>query len=211
MSGQSVDSIRARLQGQTFLTCGGAETYLSFVQQFPLRDFCAFEVLDDELAWEALARDFFAPTARRAAEHGLGFVTDCLTWRASPDYVGALDYPPGKVADFNTRAVARMRRFVDEWCSPEPPDVLFSAEVGPRGDGYAVTEGTPSIDAARDYHCVQLSALAGAGVDVVTALTMTTADEAIGLVHASREFETPVLVSPTVRGGRAPAGRLHPS
>ena len=38
---------QALTSGRTFLTFGGGETYLLFQQGFPLREFCAFEVVRD--------------------------------------------------------------------------------------------------------------------------------------------------------------------
>ncbi len=53
--------------GTTFLTFPGVETYMLFEQQFPLRDFCAFEVFEDDNAWKELGERLLAPTARAAA------------------------------------------------------------------------------------------------------------------------------------------------
>jgi len=39
--------------GRSFLTFGGVETHLIFDKGVELREFAAFEVLDDEAAWRA--------------------------------------------------------------------------------------------------------------------------------------------------------------
>jgi S-methylmethionine-dependent homocysteine/selenocysteine methylase len=58
---------------------------------------------------------------------------------------------------------------------------------------------------AEAYHAVQIAALTGA--DTLTALTLTYADEAIGIVRAAREAALPVVVSFTVEtDGRLPSG-----
>ena len=86
-------------------------------------------------------------------------------------------------------------------------DVLLTADVGPRGDGYKVADDQLTPQAARDYHRAQLGVLAGAGVDLVCALTMTSVAEAIGVVLAAREHGLPVIVSPTVEtDGTLPDG-----
>ena len=63
------------------------------------------------------------------------------------------------------------------------------------------------MEAAFDYHRAQLSVLAGTGVDVVCAWTMTNANEAIGITRAAAELDLPIIVSPTVEtDGRLPDG-----
>ena len=53
-----------------FLTPGGTETYLMFQQGYPLREMCAFDVIDDEEAWQRLARDYFRPIFAAARDSG---------------------------------------------------------------------------------------------------------------------------------------------
>jgi hypothetical protein len=74
--------IAKALAERTFLTFAGNETYLLFVQKFPLREFCAFEVVDDDAAWARLERDLLAPIADAAAARGLGLLADSFVWRA---------------------------------------------------------------------------------------------------------------------------------
>ena len=50
----STDAIRTALGERKFLTFAGDETYLIYVQGFPLREFCAFEVFADEQAWRRM-------------------------------------------------------------------------------------------------------------------------------------------------------------
>jgi S-methylmethionine-dependent homocysteine/selenocysteine methylase len=63
-----------------------------------------------------------------------------------------------------------------------------------------------TAEEAEAYHAVQIASLNGA--DTVTALTMTYADEAIGIVRAARKAGLPVVVSFTVEtDGRLPSGQ----
>lgn len=195
------------LASRTFLTFGGNETFLLFVQQYPLREFCAFEVVDDETAWSRLENELQRPIFDAAARNGHGVITDSLVWRASRDYVERLGHKD--VASVNQRAIARTRLMIEEWKTTGSParatPVILAADVGPRGDGYAAD--TLSADVACSYHAPQLDALAAAGADLVVALTMTNVPETIGLVRAAARAGLPVLVSPTVEtDGTVPDG-----
>jgi homocysteine S-methyltransferase len=57
------------------------------------------------------------------------------------------------------------------------------------------------------YHAVQIASFAGTSADMVCALTLTTADEAVGIVRAARAEGLPVAVSFTLEtDGRLPDG-----
>ncbi len=204
-------AVATMLSSRLFLTFGGNETYLLFVQGYPLREFCAFEVTGDEPVWQRLESGLLRPIADAAAERGLGLITDCMVWRASPDYVDRLGHGDLGVAGVNRRAVQRTKRFVDEWrASSEAAracPVILGADLGPRGDGYAVGAGAASVEAARDYHSPQVEALASAGIDLLIPLTMTSVNETIGVVRAAQRAGVPVLISPTVEtDGSVPDG-----
>ena len=84
--------------------------------------------------------------------------------------------------------------------------MVISGAIGPRGDGYVVGEQMTTSE-ARSYHLLQTRAFAEAGADLVTAVTMTYPEEAIGVVEAARAVALPVVVSFTVEtDGRLPDG-----
>jgi homocysteine S-methyltransferase len=61
---------------------------------------------------------------------------------------------------------------------------------------------------AERYHARQIGTFAETAADLVTALTMTYAEEAIGIVRAARSVEMPAVVSFTVEtDGRLPSGQ----
>lgn len=205
------DALKALEAGRTFLTPGGTETFMLFQQGFPLRDGCAFEILDDEPAWARLGREYLAPIFSAARTHGHGLLLDTLAWRAHPDFVRALGYPASDLARFNELGVIRTREAVAAWRASTPGgaafEVVITADVGPRGDGYQVADRQLTPEAARDYHRAQIEVLARAGVELVCALTMTSVAEAIGVTLAAREHGLPVIVSPTVEtDGTLPDG-----
>jgi len=202
---------RVLTSGTTFLTFAGGETHLLFQQGFPLREFCAFEVLRDDRAFERMATMLLRPIVDAAAAGGFGVITDCFLWRASPDYVAKLGYAPEDVRRFNHEGVELLRRLlVDAASRPggHAGPLVLAADPGPRGDGYKLEAGqTLDAEAARAYHTPQLAALADTDVAVVTALTMTSVAEAVGLGRAARDVGLPLIVSPTVEtDGRLPDG-----
>ena len=67
--------------------------------------------------------------------------------------------------------------------------------MGPRGDGHLAEDRAGE---AAEYHRAQCMSFAVAGVDVVHAMTISEAAEAIGVVRAARAAGLPVGVSFTV-------------
>jgi len=64
-----------------------------------------------------------------------------------------------------------------------------------------------SADEARAYHRDQVASLADAGADMVSAITMTYPEEAIGFASAAADAGVPAIVSFTVEtDGRLPDG-----
>lgn len=133
-------------------------------------------------------------------------------WRAQPDFLTKLGRDPDHLGHINRRAVSETRALVERWCQRHGTDemtlpILIAADIGPRGDGYKVDETDVTPAAAKAYHQLQIKALAEAGVDLVCALTMTTAAESIGIVQASSACGLPVIISATVEtDGRLPDG-----
>jgi S-methylmethionine-dependent homocysteine/selenocysteine methylase len=184
------------------LTDGGLETTLIFHEGVELPEFAVFPLLETDDG-RATLRRYFAPFVALAGEHGACLSLDTPTWRANPDWGSRLGYDADALARVNREAVAFCREL-----AREAPGVAVRVNgvIGPRGDGYVVDERM-SVDQARDYHRPQLEALAEAGADVVSALTMTYAEEATGIVLAAREAGVPLIASLTVEtDGRLPDG-----
>lgn len=108
------------------------------------------------------------------------------------------------MADVNRRAV----QFVAEVASRRPDvDTVVNGAIGPRGDGYVV-EDMMSAAEATNYHALQVEALASGGADMVSAITMTNVEEAIGIARAASRVGIPVVISFTVEtDGRLPSGQ----
>jgi S-methylmethionine-dependent homocysteine/selenocysteine methylase len=180
------------------------ETTLIFDGGLDLPLFAAFVLLDDDDGVDAL-RAYYRPYVATAREQGVGIVLDTPTWRANPDWGARLGYSAAALADVDRRGVALLEELRDE-ARGEPPIVICGC-IGPRGDGYRV-DGTMTAAEAAAYHAPQIEAFAGTAADMVGALTLTYADEAIGIVRAAEQHAMPVAVSFTVEtDGRLPSGQ----
>jgi S-methylmethionine-dependent homocysteine/selenocysteine methylase len=192
------------LSGGRFITDGGMETTLIHHAGLDLPHFAAFVLLDDARGVEALG-SYYRTYVDVARDRGVGLILDTPTWRANPDWGARLGYSPAALVDIDRRAVALLAALRAE-TGGEPP-LVISGCVGPRGDGYRADERMAAAE-AKEHHAPQIGAFADAGADLVSALTLTYADEAVGIVQAAQETAIPVVVSFTVEtDGRLPSGQ----
>jgi homocysteine S-methyltransferase len=193
-----------QLNGETFLTDGGIETVLIFEQGVRLPEFAAFPLVRSGHGRDLL-RAYYEPYLDIASAHGAGFLLGTPTWRASADWGERLGYSAVDVAEANRQAASLLR--VLRATRPDGGTILIEGIVGPRGDGYAVGE-TMTPEQAEAYHLAQIEALQEGGVDLVCALTLTYADEAVGIVRAAQRAGVPVAIFFTVEtDGRLPSGQ----
>lgn len=195
-----------QLSGRPMVTDGGLETDLIFNHGVSLPEFAAYPLVDDPRG-RGLLVDYYDGYASIAARADAGLLLESPTWRANPDWGGRLGHSADDLARANAAAVGLLHslreRYRDELGLA---DVLVVGMVGPRGDGYR-SDDAPAPDEAADYHRAQVAAFAAAGADLVTAYTLTTPGEAVGVVEACREHDLPVAVSFTVEvDGRLPDG-----
>lgn len=193
-----------QLSDTLFLTDGGLETTLIFHQGVDLPYFAAFDLLKDEDGTETLRR-YYAHYAQIAQQQNMGFVLEAPTWRANPDWASKLGYDAVTLADANRKAIGLMLEIRDRYETSLAPMVI-SGNLGPRGDGYRADLKMTSKQ-ARDYHGPQIETFAMTDADMVAAFTLNYAEEAIGVVQASRDHDMPVAISFTVEtDGRLPSG-----
>jgi S-methylmethionine-dependent homocysteine/selenocysteine methylase len=192
-------------QGRLFVTDGGLETELVFHDGLDLPCFAAFPLLDSADGRARLRRyyDGYLDIARK---HRVGFVVETPTWRANPDWAGQLGYSAEQLVAAN-RAAVELAEEVRAAAVTDGVTAVVSGCVGPRGDGYDPGSAmTP--DEAQRYHSVQIATFADTTADQVTAITMTNAEEAIGIVRAAAEAGIPAAISFTVEtDGRLPTGQ----
>lgn len=193
-----------QLDGGLFVTDGGIETTLIFHRGLDLPAFAAFDLLKDDEGAEQL-RLYYAAYASLARERGLGLVLESPTWRANPGWAEKIGYSLDELDALNRKAIALMEELRAEYASNSP--VVISGCVGPHGDGYAPDTMLSPGD-AKNYHSVQIGTFADTAADMVTAITMTYAEEAIGVTRAAQEVGLPVAISFTVEtDGRLPSRR----
>lgn len=187
------------------MTDGGIETTLIFHDGFDLPEFAAIDLLRSEEGTEAL-RSYYARYAKLAIELGIGFVLESPTWRASPRWAARLGYSAAELEELNRTAIALMEEIRDQYEGLKAPFVI-SGCVGPQGDGY-VPEELLSAEAAESYHSTQIATFAETSADMATAITMTYAAEAVGIVRAASREGLPAAISFTVEtDGRLPSGQ----
>lgn len=194
-----------QLGADPFVTDGGIETTLVHLEGIDLPGFAAFVLLDDDGDDGASLRDYYRSYGQLSRSLGIGVVLDTPTWRANRDWGATLGYDAAALVDVNRRAVALLDEIRASYQTAANP-IVVSGCVGPRGDGY-VSGPAMSVAVAEEYHLPQVAALADAGVDLVTATSITYPDEAAGIVFAARRSGVPVAVGFTVEtDGRLPDG-----
>ncbi|MEY2396937.1 MAG: homocysteine S-methyltransferase [Actinomycetota bacterium] len=181
-----------QIAGLNYLTEGGTETEVMYKHGFELPEFAMFPLLDQADAMDAL-RGMYARYLETAARHGFGALIGGLDYRASADWAGLLGYSNDELAEFQMRAIDFLRDVAKPYES-DLPSVLIAGVVGPRGDAYQVNREI-TTDEAEEYHSAQMSTLARAGVDLVSALTFNGVAEAVGVARAANRAGLPLCMS----------------
>src|SRR5215208_5367878 len=194
-----------QLTGDLFLTDGGIETTLIFHRGLDLPEFAAFDLLKDGAGTEEL-RGYYLPYLELAKQHEAGFVLESPTWRASPRWAEEIGYSPEELDRMNRKAVALMVELRGQYEGDVSP-LVISGCIGPQDDGYDPKQRL-SADQAAEYHSTQIETFADTDADMVTALTMTYVDEAIGIARAAQAVGIPAAISFTLEtDGRLPSGQ----
>jgi S-methylmethionine-dependent homocysteine/selenocysteine methylase len=187
----TANNILSQIEEKVFLTDGGLETVMIFHEGLPLPCFAAFDLLKDNEG-TALLRRYYRPYIDAAIQGRMGFLLDTPTWRASSDWLPQLGHRTEDVEYFNSKAVEHMHELRQEFQTADTP-MIISGAVGPRGDGY--TPGAQmTADEACAYHLPQVRALAAAGADLISAVTMNYIAEAIGIARAAEQVGLAVVV-----------------
>lgn len=194
--------ITARLPHQTddiFLTDGGTETWLMYKRGFELPEFSAFHLLNEQRSAVAL-REYYTTFAKVAVKLGTPFIFDSLTYRASRDWGALLGYSSEGLAEMNHKCFELYRECAAA-VGLAPENTLISGCIGPKGDAYQTNQDL-TAESAEAYHREQIETFKVAGVDIVTALTLNTTDEAIGIARASSGAGIPSVIAFTIEKNR---------
>jgi homocysteine S-methyltransferase len=188
--------------GGLYLADGGLETTLIFHEGTEVPYFASIDRLRTPEG-TAQVRRYYDAYAQMASDSGLGFILETPTWRGSRDWGERLGYTLDELRELNHRSVDMMRELRDAFGHPE---WVISGCIGPRGDGYS-PESAPGAEEAERYHAQQIGWLAEAGVEMVSAYTMNTVAEAVGVTRAAQGVGVPVVISFTVEtDARLPSG-----
>ena len=186
-----------------FIGDGGLETVMIFKEGLELPEFASFTLLQEPEGRAAMRR-YYEGFLEIAAAHGTGFAFDTPTWRASMGWGEKLGLSPDEIGDVNREAVS----FAAEVCAGSSAagiPIAICGTIGPEGDAYH-PERTLSAEEAERYHSSQVKVFAAEGVDMISAYTLTYAEEAIGIVRAAAGAGLPVSISFTVEtDGRLPS------
>lgn len=194
-----------QLSGEVFLTDSGLETDLIFNEGFDLPEFASFVLVDDVRGRGAL-EVYFRRHADIAVQHGCGVILEAPTWRASRDWGSRIGYPAAELRRVNESAAALLSQVRSEYRDAASSPVVVSGCIGPRADAYRPAERMGEGE-AEDYHSEQIAILAATEVDLVHAMTITYAAEAIGIARAAAGAGIPAAISFTTEtDGRLPDG-----
>ena len=198
-------SLLPQSTGALFLTDAGLETDLIFNHGIDIREFAAHTLLPDDVGRNALAH-YLRGFLKLADEYDAGMILDSQTWKAHAHWASDLGASLAELKDANHDAVRFITSLRDEFSTNKKP-VVLNGVIGPRGDAYA-PEVELAADEAEDYHSQQVGWLAETEVDMITGLTFTQSDEAIGLIRAAKKADLPAVISFTVEtDGCLPTGQ----
>ena len=194
-----------QLSGGLFLTDAGIETDIIFNHGIEIREFAAHTLLPDSKGRKTLT-DYFNGFLSLADKHDAGFILDSQSWKAHMHWAKDLGESEEDLRQANREAIEFISALREHHSANRKPIVL-NGLIGPRGDAYAPEEEIAAAE-AEQYHSKQISWLAETEVDMVSALTFTQSDEAIGVVRAATAADLPVVVSFTVETvGKLPTGQ----
>lgn len=193
-----------QLSDKLFVTDGGLETVLVFQRGIDLPEFASFPLLTTDEGTQQLL-EYYKDYIDIALQNRCGMIIDTATWRASRGWGEKLGFDADDIVRVNRHGVKILESVRELYETPESP-IVINGVIGPQDDGYNPSR-LLDADEAQAYHRHQVDAFADSAADMVTAVTMTYADEAIGIVRAAQNAGLPVAVSFTVEtDGRLPGG-----
>jgi homocysteine S-methyltransferase len=174
--------------GQLFLTDGGIETTLIFLEGIELPLFASFLLFETPKGVEALSR-YFHTYGALARKHDTGLILETATWRASPDWGAKLGYSPERLLEVDRMAIRMLETIRDAHESDRAP-IVISGCLGPRGDGY-IPDAMMSASESAEYHRPQIETFADTAADLVSVLTINYVEEAEGIAQAAKRAGMP--------------------
>jgi S-methylmethionine-dependent homocysteine/selenocysteine methylase len=198
-----------RSANDVVMTQGGLETTVEYLTNFPMREFATFELLASEKwsGWLSQEQEKYGSIAMESVAHTC--LIDAATWRASSDWFDKLGLTtPDRDEHVANAAMDHVRQVCENISTKCAGKIrsLAIATIGPRRDAYKRDE-LMTVNEAREYHCVQIKALAAAGAELFGAYTLTNSAEAIGIALEVQDCGIPLFLSFTLADDdRLPSG-----
>ncbi|WP_377194578.1 homocysteine S-methyltransferase family protein [Ruegeria meonggei] len=194
-----------QLAGKSMITDGGLETSLVFKDGIDLPLFAAFKALETDAGVAAIDA-YMKRFAEMAIREKHGFVMDTPTWRASARWAADLGISHDTLRAVHQETICTLSNLRNAMEVEGQSPFVINGVIGPQDDGYAPTR-ILTADQAQSYHDVQVGWFEEFGADMVSAITMTYSDEAIGIAQAARHHGIPVAIAFTLEtDGLLPSG-----
>ena len=204
MTADSTSELLARMGDRLWLTDAGLETEMIFREGFDLPQFASFTLLETAKGRDRMAA-YFDAMIDEAHHLGTGFILDTATWRASDGWGAVMGLSPERMAEINADAVGFAREIKARHEARGTP-VVINGVCGPHGDAYA-PDRVLSADEAEAYWHPQIAAMAGAGAEMISGVTLSDPGQAIGIARSARALGLPAVASFTVEtDGRLVSG-----
>ncbi len=185
-----------------FICYTGIDTELLFTYQQPLPGGASYPLLNSPTA-RFIIKQIYKNLLLLAKKHRCAVILDTLTWIAHRDRAKQIGINSAQLVTFNHDAIAIMAEARTNYADTL---TLLSAQIGPRADAYQVLNKM-SVNDAYHYHMAQVQTYCQTDADIITAATLTYAEEAAGIVLAAKSVNIPVVIAFTVENdGRLPSG-----
>lgn len=181
-----------QLQGMPFLVAGGLDTAVVGESSYEPAIPDVFHLFSEDRV-RAGIEAYFHRHARVAQVAGAGLVLESATWQMSPDRVGELGLTDADLESANRTAIDVLLRLRQAF-EPSVTTVVVSGCIGPRRTKNGAEDIMIPSEAAA-YHTAQIDVLTKAGADMITAVDMSSSDEAIGVTTAAQVARVPLAVS----------------
>lgn len=193
-----------QMAGKQMITDGGLETTLIFQEGIELPHFAAFKALETDQGMAAMDA-YMARFAQMALREKRGFLMDTPTWRASARWATELGMSPDSLRAIHRETTCALLALRSRMETPDSPFVV-NGVIGPQDDGFAPRRML-SVAQAEVYHSPQIRWFEEFGADMATAMTLTYAEEAIGISLAAKSCSLPIAIAFTVEtDGKLPTG-----
>lgn len=177
---------------EIWMSWTGMETDLIFNKGYELPEFAAFPMIDNPDGRERL-EGYYEELIKIGRDTNVGIILNTPTWMANPDRAIGVGYGADDLPRVTHDAVALARGVAQKH---DDVATLVSVQIGPQGDGYK--PGIAAIDASAAYHAPQIMAAKTSDADLVSAYTLGSTGEAIGISIAANRIGVPALISYTV-------------